>query len=448
MKKMILAGLLLVLSTQSQLARADRTDDLLTEIKNYIGHNGDNDLFTKLDQLRNRINVLIDTSTAVEAIPPGGAERKTSLAANKVDGNTAANNAANAGRSAAPTAEFKSAEIQTAYHTNNPRQKAQNEIDKPILQLNPSVLDANGDPVALPVGGLSFNWTECATAADRAKKICAEDETHLANKNPNLWKDEASKKQRDQVALRAQEQAHKNNLMACKSEFEKLPASMNPDSVTCNGLNVDAATLASFKNIALPKFNNYQASIVNKAAHQDRVDAKNNEFILAQNQQKIIRLVLAERPEDDKSCNILDTKDLSILEPANTTPADVAATIATLDPISTAASITPHVSISGTYSNKYCSCIRLDAGGLCKEGKEINFASKKVNAEVTALDCKIEGGACKTTPVLIGKDSSGNPVYVNAIVKMTAAEKAAAIAAMTPAQKAANRSKTSSIAFY
>lgn len=448
----MLTGLLLALSLQSQIARADYAEDLLSDIRKYIGLNGDNDLLTKLDQLKGQLSTLIINTDTSAAGTGTTATRTTSLSGNNSAGNAAATNATATGKAAAPSVANKQLSIQATTNSPTARLKASTAMAEPILQSDPlnPVLDAGGNTVAVPVGGLSFDWTNCGAATDLGKKNCVEDETHLANKDPNLWKDEASKKQLAQDNLRTQEQAHKENVTKCKFNFEKLAASQDPNLETCAGLGVDVATIASFKDMALPKYNNYNHFNANVATHTARVNEKNNENILAQHQQRVIRLILAERLATDKSCDILDTKDLSILEPATpTTPATVSATNATLATLTTAALITSLTSTPGIYSNKYCSCIRLNADGNCTEGKAVNFASKKVNTEVTALDCKLDAmGACQTTPIFVGNDSSDNPMYVNAIVKMTAEEKAAAIAAMTPADKATYIKKTSSIAFY
>lgn len=465
----MLTGLLLALSLQSQLARADYAEDLLLNIKQYIGQNGGNDVLSKLDQLKGQLATLISNTDTSTASAGKTATRATTLAGNNSAGNTAATNAATTGKAAAPSVAAKQSSIQATTNSPTTRLTASTAMAEPILKSDPlnPVLDAGGNAVAVPVGGLSFDWTNCGAATDLGKKNCSEDETHLANKDPNLWKDEASKKQIAQVNLRAQEQAHKEGLTNCKYAYEHLAADVDPSNNTlaanvtaannCSaaGVNVagnpaDALAVAMFKSKAQAKYNNYIAFNANIATHTARVDEKNNENILAQHQQRVIRLILAERAATDKSCNILDTKDLSILEPATpVTPAIINATNAVLAPLTTATLISPLTSTPGTYSNKYCSCIRLDAGGNCTEGKPVNFASKKVNTEVTALDCKLDGmGACLTTPIFVGNDSSNNPMYVNAIVKMTAEEKAAAIAAMTPLDKAAYIKKTSSIAFY
>lgn len=461
MKKLMITALLLALSTQSQLARAWDTDGLLNQIRIYIGDNNNNDLLSKLDQLQSQLTTLNADTPNNEA----RAARNPNASVNaggKASGSTDAANRATAGKNAAPSVGVKQANIQNFVQDGTSaatvRQTAKAAMAKSILDpSNPSVLDENGNPlkdasnnpIPAPVGGLNVNVSKCGGAGKFATKECAEDEAHLANKDPNLWKDEASKKQLAQIDLRAQEQAHKNNIITCKSKFEKLAAGDDPDLETCNGLGIDAVTIASLRAKALPKYTNFNNSVNNTTSHLARVDAKNNELILAQHQQRIIRLVLAERAATDKSCDILDTKDLSILEPGD---------IPTLKALTTAASITSFASASGTYSSKYCACAKYDAKlHQCKESRDVNFVSKKVNAEVTALDCQIDALTNKCKTIMI----DGRSVIVKAV---NAKEKAEAMdiaidiatAAMTPADKAAYKAaykadyikKTSSIAFY
>lgn len=473
MKKILLTGLLLTFSMQSQLAHADYTDELLEDIREFIGANGGNDILSKLNSLHTMLNV-------VDVPPINTAARTTTPAGNKANANIDAQNAQIAGKNLAPNVANKQLSIQANTQSDATRQYASNELKKSILDSGTSALDAsgraivvpltasdaNGNPIKVPVGGLSFDWGNCGTAADLGKKKCAEDETHLANKEPSSWKDEATKKLIAQVALRDEEQKHKKALTLCKSNFEKLAANNDPNLETCSGLGIDAVTIASLRAKALPKYTNYTNSETSRIAYQDGVNTINDELTLTQHQQRIIRLVLAERAVTDKSCNILDTKDLSILEPATpVTPATVTASNTVLTPLTTAASIAPLASPSGTYSNKYCKCIRLDSGGHCTEGIAVNFASKRVNAEMTQLDCELDitdvtTNKCKTTPILVGYDSNDLPVYVNATIKarsskeaMDLAAKALADAGKTPdeiaAYKAAYTKRTArSVAFY
>lgn len=455
MKKMILALLLLALTTQSQFARAD-TDEILNAIKDLIDRpNSSNDLLGRLNDIKNILtNENNDGApTNTYTTPPANATNAAALV--------------NAAKNSTPaTVGSRTTNIQNGTKVLDAngnvvgniatvRANITGEMNKTALQ--DTGMDANGNTISVPYGGLKFTDATCDGAINADKK-CKEDESHLKGLKPEEWKQINADKQIAQKALRKQVQDHKESLTNCKFEYEKLAANINPNTFSCTAAGVDvlgnpadAAAVAIFKSKAQAKYTNYTNSIANKNEHLDRVNSKNGELILAQHQQRIIRLVLAERADTDKSCNILDTKDLSILEPAApVTPATVTATNTALSPLITSALITPLVSASGTYSNKYCSCIRLDAGGHCTEGKAVNFASKKMNAEMSALDCQIDTltNTCKTTPIFMGNDSNGNPVHVNAIVKMTAEEKKAAIAAMTPAEKSAYFKKTRSVAFY
>jgi len=231
---------------------------------------------------------------------------------------------------------------------------------------------------------------------------CAGDQSHLANLTPENWSTAHAQKMQNQAAFRATLFQHQNDLLKCKQTYESqrfddTHQDQNPSTVTlanqpaaCSvaSLAADGATIATYKQSAQARYDAWNNKQATKTVFDAKAALANEPVNKANEQKRILGMILKNRAANDTTCSDLDGYDFTVLD---------GFTSATLSGITTINAV-PSAAIAQQNSQLFCNC---DAHGNNCRVDGSKFANNGINKTATTLGCPIDPitNVCATSTV-------------------------------------------------